>query len=685
MPHDFLQRWRSRPRRRATTAVAACLRTVEPLEPRRLLSALVLKTIPFASAIEAGGVIGLANRIVGDPDPNPPDDTAEPEDAGPDRAVAVAIRRGWDGPWTPIAAVRVDAFRNAEEVEVDVSDSAVGTHFVRLNVTTADGRSATSVSRFEIVPPQPLSLDVQLHETVVPHGQVMTLDAITSGGTGEVEFSYFVRAADGRWGEQTNWVRGYGSVPHTRLLDPGDYLVLTMARPVGSTAEQTDVFDVSRFTVAEPDTPFAYMVPPEDTVAGEGHLRRDDVYHTLLNRRKPVFDLRSVAHQGAVVFVGDSMTLHWRDDFRGTFDDLHDGQKLVMANRAVSSDTTRTVLARLDEDVVSVNPAAVVLAIGSNDVPLGNPPDLIGRNLSLIVDRLRADDPDRPIVLNSLLPSTEEYGREVEDLLAVNEVYRSIAAADANITYIDLFPHFADADGRARIDLMPDQLHPNEAGYEVWAALVADALAEFGLNRLSADLTVHHPSGGPVVRGEQIPVWAGVTGGTGRYEFRQYVRPVGGQGFRQIARFSNEPLHTFDTAALAEMPTGDYRFRIEVRDTQGPFDGWIAAADWLFTLTEQPRIEIAETPLSTKQGQPLAVTLRVVSGGPEYEIAYTVRSQSGRWQPLSDWSDTFDGAPEAAALDAGPALLFVALRERGGNPDASWSHFKTFAFDVQPA
>ena len=48
--------------------------------------------------------------------------------------------------------------------------------------------------------------------------------------------------------------------------------------------------------------------------------------------------------------------------FRGDFDDLK------VANRGISGDTTRGMLLRLEEDVLNLDPAAVVMLMGTNDL-----------------------------------------------------------------------------------------------------------------------------------------------------------------------------------------------------------------------------------------------------------------------------------------------------------------------------
>jgi lysophospholipase L1-like esterase len=62
------------------------------------------------------------------------------------------------------------------------------------------------------------------------------------------------------------------------------------------------------------------------------------------------------------VFLGDSITQGW-NDLASAFPDMK------VANRGINGgDTTRGVLIRLQDDVLSLDPAAIVLLIGTNDL-----------------------------------------------------------------------------------------------------------------------------------------------------------------------------------------------------------------------------------------------------------------------------------------------------------------------------
>ena len=91
-------------------------------------------------------------------------------------------------------------------------------------------------------------------------------------------------------------------------------------------------------------------IPDTDAgVPGEGPLRRTDWFRGVWRNRRTSWLGRTEAQRGSVVFLGDSITQGWGDDFRGSF-----GQ-LKVANRGISGDTSRGLLLRLQEDVIALD------------------------------------------------------------------------------------------------------------------------------------------------------------------------------------------------------------------------------------------------------------------------------------------------------------------------------------------
>jgi beta-glucosidase len=46
------------------------------------------------------------------------------------------------------------------------------------------------------------------------------------------------------------------------------------------------------------------------------------------------------------------------------------------------------------------------------------------------------------------------------------------------VTFLDLWPGFADAEGLPKKELMADTVHPSAQGYEVWAQALEPVLAK---------------------------------------------------------------------------------------------------------------------------------------------------------------------------------------------------------------
>ncbi|MED5419658.1 MAG: GDSL-type esterase/lipase family protein, partial [Verrucomicrobiota bacterium] len=169
------------------------------------------------------------------------------------------------------------------------------------------------------------------------------------------------------------------------------------------------------------------------------------------------------------------------DDMGGAF------AGMKVANRGISGDTTRGMLIRLEEDVLSLNPGAVVLLMGTNDLEEGAAPDVIAGNLKLIVERLKAHNAKMPIVLCKVFPSAENKKRPAERIKKINELYAQAVLNDPQITVLETWVLFADEKGDARKAEFPDLLHPNKAGYAKWGATLRPVFATLGLLETEAD------------------------------------------------------------------------------------------------------------------------------------------------------------------------------------------------------
>ena len=239
-------------------------------------------------------------------------------------------------------------------------------------------------------------------------------------------------------------------------------------------------------TLGNPDTFTLHSKPEElpavaripdtdDGMPGVGPVRRYDWFRNLWRQRRIEW-LRNVAQdQGALVFLGDSITQGWGD----LLGKLFPGTKT--ANRGISGDTTRGVLYRLPEDVLALHPKGVVLLIGTNDLEENATPETAATNVVLILDALRASNPKMPVVLCKVMPSSETMKRPREKIVRLNELVDAAIKDRTQVTVCDTWTLFADASGNAKKEEFPDLLHPNEIGYRKWTELLHPILGRLGL------------------------------------------------------------------------------------------------------------------------------------------------------------------------------------------------------------
>jgi lysophospholipase L1-like esterase len=234
----------------------------------------------------------------------------------------------------------------------------------------------------------------------------------------------------------------------------------------GATAQEKD-----RFTIPATD----------EGLPGTGPIRRYDWFLNLWRERRSAWAQAVGQDQHAVVFLGDSITQGWGGGLGAAFPGIK------VANRGISGDTTRGVLLRLQEDVLALSPAAVVLLIGTNDLEEGATPEVAASNLKLILAGLEKHDAGMPILLCQVFPSSATKKRPVDQIKALNALYLAAVRNDPRIIYLETWPLFADATGDATLGEFPDLLHPNEAGYAKWAAALRPVFATLGFSETGAD------------------------------------------------------------------------------------------------------------------------------------------------------------------------------------------------------
>jgi lysophospholipase L1-like esterase len=184
------------------------------------------------------------------------------------------------------------------------------------------------------------------------------------------------------------------------------------------------------------------------------------------------------AKKGGVdlLFLGDSITDFWRNRGSKVWTKFYAPRHA--ANFGISGDRTQHVLWRIDHgELNGIKPKVTVLMIGTNNSQ-DNSPSEIADAIKVIIETIHAKCPGTKILLLGIFPRNwaTDTPAEMETIKKVNDI---IAKFDdgKTVKYLDIGPKFLGPDGNVSADIMPDFLHPNEKGYQIWAEAMEPTLA----------------------------------------------------------------------------------------------------------------------------------------------------------------------------------------------------------------
>ncbi len=232
--------------------------------------------------------------------------------------------------------------------------------------------------------------------------------------------------------------------------------------------------DTYALKTAVPVPPRVAEFPGDAAFPAQGPIRKADWFRNLWMQLRPAWWRSRAQDQGAVVFLGDSITQGW-----GSL--AQDFPDFKVANRGISGDNTRGVLCRLKDDVLDIDPAAVVLLIGTNDLEDKGEPDQIAANVKLILAACHAAHPKMPVIVCKVMPSSATKNRPADKIKQINALVDDLVATDPLCFRCDTWTIFANDQGDAKVEEFPDLLHPNAAGYAKFAQALRPIFAQLKL------------------------------------------------------------------------------------------------------------------------------------------------------------------------------------------------------------
>lgn len=201
---------------------------------------------------------------------------------------------------------------------------------------------------------------------------------------------------------------------------------------------------------------------------GQGVTR---VYEWMNDNRQHFWSRRN-KDKGAIVFAGDSLVAGWS----GLESRWH---QVKVANRGIGGDVSRGLLFRLQEDVLDLQPHAVVLLVGTNDLSAYQAPKITISNIERMIERIGAVTPHALIYVCTIPPRDNPTAPIKSGALhELNTLIRSLPKSYPTVTVIDIHARLSKADGSFEPKWFArDRLHLSTAGYDLLSEMFAPAMA----------------------------------------------------------------------------------------------------------------------------------------------------------------------------------------------------------------
>ena len=223
---------------------------------------------------------------------------------------------------------------------------------------------------------------------------------------------------------------------------------------------------------------------------GETNYAIQPVLHPGTEKRHESFNEIAKKGDAQLVFLGDSITHGWEGKGKAVWEQTW--APLKAANFGIGGDRTEHVLWRIDHgNFDGIKPKEIVLMIGTNNTGHQGRPqtELDGAvyqcsaqqtadGIKAILAKLQQKCPEARILLLAIFPrgaNKDDKFRQQNE--ATNALVKAFAD-DKKVFFLDIGGKFLEADGMLPKSIMPDLLHPNEKGYQIWSDAIEAKVKE---------------------------------------------------------------------------------------------------------------------------------------------------------------------------------------------------------------
>ena len=178
-----------------------------------------------------------------------------------------------------------------------------------------------------------------------------------------------------------------------------------------------------------------------------------------------------------IVFMGDSITEEWGN----LYPEFFSGNYYI--NRGIGGQTTPQMLIRFKPDAIDLNPHAIIILAGTNDIAGNTGPStvkMITDNIFSMAELAKAYE--IKVVLSSILP-VYQYPW-VDDVLdppsSIGSINSKIKEYVENkgLVYLDYYSSMVDDRKGLKLEFTRDGVHPNEAGYRAMSVIADEIISQ---------------------------------------------------------------------------------------------------------------------------------------------------------------------------------------------------------------
>jgi beta-glucosidase len=294
-------------------------------------------------------------------------------------------------------------------------------------------------------------------------------------------------SGDNSAGEAENWTlvdEGAVTLPTARetvgpvvtVTNSGSYTSYKMVFPTLKNPASADSMQIADVTFYEsPDGTGTNVLGIDDPILAT-NIVSGTVWWTV--RHEQVLN-RIQRGKVDLIFVGDSITHGWEKSGQGkkVWDRYYAHRNPV--NMGFDGDKTQHVLWRFDNgEIDGISPKLAVLMIGTNNSNgQDNTAEEIADGIKAICAKIRHKLPKTKILMLGIFPRGATPSPQRQKNAMASRLASQIADHEM-IYYLNINDHFLEADGTLSTDIMPDLLHPNEKGYEIWADAIEPTVAK---------------------------------------------------------------------------------------------------------------------------------------------------------------------------------------------------------------